>query len=623
VIADFRYLLSTFTRRYRVLLLVNVVAQFLVSVMDLVGLAMVLPLMDVLLGADVTSGYLGVLNRILGEPERSRFVLIMAALMVVAFAAKGVMGLALQWWSSGLVIGLQVRTASKILNSFMSEDYLTHRQQNTAELIRTVDAAVTDAHSKVLGGVLSLITSGLSILMILSFLIAVMPGPALATIAFFGVAVFGLQRFLAVKNREAGHDAVMSAWAKSLALIDAMQGFREVRMHSAEGYFLERYDRANKVNAMAGRRANFLGAVPKYVLELMGITGIALLLAVVALFYHAAAIVPVMSLFVAATVKLLPALSGTTATLGSIRNGEVGLRLATEALRRTSEVLAGHAHLQQLDTGVDLDGPPLPIEIDGVDFRYPDGPANVLTGVTISVPPGTSLAICGASGSGKTTLVDIVLGLIRADRGVVTYGGHTTANLGRAWFDIVAYVPQDVFLLDDTLAANVAFGEDPERRDPLRIQEALHRAQLTDVLAQLPAGLDSMLGERGARLSGGQRQRVGIARALYRKPKVIVLDEATSALDNETEDRIAKTIKGLSGEITVLIVAHRLSTVRDVHQLGFLENGRLVATGSFQEVRAAAPAFAHMVELGRLDGNEHSDQADHPSNEWTMNTVQP
>lgn len=601
MIADFRYLLSTFTRRDRALLVVNVIAQFLVSLMDLVGLAVVLPLMDVLLGADVTRGYLGVINRILDEPDRSSFVVIMAALMVGAFTVKGVIGLVLQWWSSGLVIGLQVRTASKILNSFMSEDYLTHRRQNTAELIRTVDAAVSDAHSKVLGGVLSLITSGLSILMILTFLIVVMPGPALATIAFFGIAVFGLQRFLAVKNRAAGHDAVMSAWAKSLALIDAMQGFREVRMHAAEHYFLERYDRANKVNSMAGRNANFLGAVPKYVLELMGIIGIALLLAVVALFYNAAAIVPVMSLFVAATVKLLPALSGTTATLGAIRNGEVGLHLAAEALRRTSAAKAHRGQPHALGTRLGLDELPLPIEIDGVDFRYPDGSENVLTGVTLSVPPGTSLALCGASGSGKTTLVDIVLGLIRPDRGAVTYGGHPTADLGRAWFDIVAYVPQDVFLLDDTLGANITFGEAAEERNVQRIHEALDRAQLADVVAQLPEGIDSMLGERGARLSGGQRQRVGIARAMYRRPKVVVLDEATSALDNETESRVAETIRSLNGSVTTIIVAHRLSTVRNVDQLAFLENGRVTATGTFVEVRDAAPAFAQMVELGRLE----------------------
>src|SRR5664280_827231 len=350
-----------------------------------------------------------------------------------------------------------------------------------------------------------------------------MPGPGMATIAFFGAAVFGLQRFLAVKNRAAGQDAVMSAWAKSLAIFDAMQGFREVRMHAAEGYFLERYDRANAVNSMAGRRASFLGAAPKYVLELMGITGIALLLAVVALFYDAATIVPTMSLFVAATVKLLPALSGTTATLGTIRNGEVGLRITTDALRHSDEVANARAQTQRPGTSLPPEGILLPIEIVGVDFRYPDGSENVLTDVTISVPPGTSLALCGASGSGKTTLVDIVLGLIRTDRGAVTYGLHPTADLGRAWFDLVAYVPQDVFLLDDTLAANIAFGEAPEQRDVQRILEALNRAQLSDVVAQLPSGIDSMLGERGARISGGQRQRVGIARALYRQPKIIIL----------------------------------------------------------------------------------------------------
>lgn len=599
MINDFRYLLSTFNGRDRALLVVYVTAQFFVSLMDLIGLAAVLPLMDVLLGADMTTGYLGFLNTALGEPGRQNFVIIMAVLMVLAFTAKAILGMALQWWSTGVVLRLQVRTASRLLAAYLAEDYLIHRQRDTAEIIRTVDSAVTDAHMKVLGGVLSLLTSGLYIATVFAFLLVVMPGPTMAAVAYFGVIVLALQRFLAVKNRSAGQEAVMSAWAKSLALIDAMQGFREVRMHDSMQYFVSRYDEANRANALASRKANFYGVIPKYVLELMGITGVAVLLGTVALSQQSTAVIPAMGLFVAATVKLLPTMSGITATLGFVRNGAAGLRIAVSSMR--SEPPHPSARTSVASLKFSGTGSPRPLEVDRVSFGYPDGLDDVISNISLTVPPGTSLALCGASGSGKTTLVDIILGLIRTERGTVTYDGHPTADLGQAWHEMVAYVPQDVYLLNDTLAANVAFGVAPHERDEARIRTALERAQLRDVVDAMPGGLDSMLGERGSRLSGGQRQRIGIARALYRQPQVIVLDEATSALDNETEDRITQTIRSLHGQITTIIVAHRLSTVRHVDQLAFLEDGYVVASGPFEDVRAAAPGFARMVQLGRLD----------------------
>ena len=592
---DLQYLLSTFPRRDRVRVGVYVVLQFLVSLMDLVGLAAVLPIVNVLLGADMSSGYLGVLSNLFGHPDRTGFVVIMSVLMVIAFALKTVLSLWIQWWSMGLVVRLQVRTSSRILGAFLREDYLTHRHRDIGELLRTVEVATADAHIKVLGGVLNLVASAVSILMAMLLIVVVMPLPALAAIVYFGAAVFLMQRLLAHPNRRAGQDAISASRLKSIALIDAMYGFREVRSHGAESHFIAAYDRANEVQGLASRRANFYSQLPKYLLETVGMGGIALLLALVALSSGAGSAIPTLSLFIAATLKVLPTMSALTATLGMVRNGTTGLGITVETLRRLPE-LAEHGRS-------DAPLPPHPEEIviSDLAFRYPDGTSDVLTGIDLTIPPGTSLALCGHSGSGKTTLVDIILGLIDVERGRVDYGGTPVSEMGDAWTDIVAYVPQDVFLLHDTLAANIAFGESPEEWDVQRILDALDRAELSDLVASLPHGIDSELGERGARISGGQRQRVGIARALYRRPRVIVFDEATSALDNETEDRIASTIRGLTGQITTILVAHRLSTVRDVDQLVYLEDGRVAGRGTFTEVRDSAPGFARLAALGHLD----------------------
>jgi ABC-type multidrug transport system fused ATPase/permease subunit len=211
------------------------------------------------------------------------------------------------------------------------------------------------------------------------------------------------------------------------------------------------------------------------------------------------------------------------------------------------------------------------------------------------------MAFVGSSGAGKSTLLDLVLGLLEPTEGSIECGDRSISDDLAAWYAELGVVPQDVFLLNDTLSANIAFGVSAERVDRARIDEVMAMSQLDGLLAELPEGLETVVGERGVRLSGGQRQRIGLARALYRRPSVLVLDEATSALDNLTEHEIAATLGRLQGSMTILIVAHRLSTVRHADTLVFLKDGRIEAEGGFEQVRAQSADFARLVELGALD----------------------
>lgn len=598
MLSDLRFLISTFDVRDRARLVIFVVAQVFASLIDLVGLAVVLPLMDVLLGADMTQGYLGTISMVLGDPDRQTFVITLAGIMVVAFAAKAAVSLGLLWWSSGLVIRLQIMTSGRLLAAFVHQDYLDYRRSNLANMVRVIDAGAGDAHNKVLGGMLQLIASSLSMAAVFALLLVVSPLATLVAVIYFGGVVLVIQRVLAVRNRRAGQAAVEAAGRRTFALYNAILGFREIRMHDAEGLFLADFDRANDDAGTQARKANLYSVVPRYLLEVAAITGIAVLLTVVAGSAGPGGAMPVVSLFVAASIKLLPPLSSLTSTLGAIQNGRAGLALVVEAIRAaTTRREAGGPSAAPSDEPVSLES----MTVDGVTFRYPDGSEPVLRDVSMVIPAGSSVALCGASGSGKTTLVDILLGLIRPDEGHVSFGGVGIDDLGRRWHQIAAYVPQDVYLVDSSLASNVAFGIPEDQWDTDRIREALVKAELGDLIEQLPDGLGSKLGDRGSRLSGGQRQRIGIARALYRRPRVVVLDEATSALDNDTEDRISRTIRGLSGEVTTVVVAHRLSTVRHVDQLVFIKNGAIETIGSFETVRATSPDFARLVKLGNLD----------------------
>ena len=239
------------------------------------------------------------------------------------------------------------------------------------------------------------------------------------------------------------------------------------------------------------------------------------------------------------------------------------------------------------------------LELRGVRFSYDPG-VEVLRGINLVIPKGTSLALVGGSGAGKTTLVDVMAGFHQPFAGQVLRDGVDIQEDLGAWQAGVAIVPQNVYLSTGTMRENIAFGVEPDLVDEERLLRVVAQAQLDEVLEHLGQGIDEKIGEAGDRLSGGQRQRIGVARALYADPTFLILDEATSALDNETERRVTDTVRALSGVVTTVIVAHRLSTVKHCDQIAFMRHGEVVVAGTFEEVRAASAEFEHLVQLGNL-----------------------
>ena len=374
----------------------------------------------------------------------------------------------------------------------------------------------------------------------LALLLAVLPIPTLVAIGLFGLALFLIDRVLAPTNQRASRDFLSANFDSSKTLLESFQGFREIRMLNKEFTFVDRFVEAARRGSHAIRRMGFLQAIPRYILEILAIVGIAVLLGALAATQNSQGLAAV-ALFVAAAIRMLPSVSRLAATLGMMRSGAAGAHLTVDTIRdleREQEAQsAAPAPLAAPAAG--------DIEISDITFQFHDGAEPVLRGVSASIPHGTSLAFCGSSGSGKTTLVDIILGLQIPQEGTVAYGGTDIRALGPNWRARVGYIPQDVYLLDDSLAENVAYGDRGPDRDDERIMECLKMARLDAFVAGLPDGIHTQFGERGTRLSGGQRQRLGIARALYHRPSVIVMDEATSALDNETEDQIIQTIQSL------------------------------------------------------------------------------
>ncbi|MFW0119784.1 ABC transporter ATP-binding protein [Rothia sp. P5764] len=574
---------------------------FLVSLFDLVGVAAILPVIDLVTGADPNRGYLSIIYNFLGKPSKNNFIIIACIFLVSAFIFKGIFSLIVKWKSSGFIAYQQTATSATLLKNFVYGDYVENRKKTSGEVMRDTSDSVGATYSYLVTGTLTIIGEVFSIILIMMLLVVVMPLPALFAFVYFALTGFILQKYLAKKNLTVGKNAIEAALKAISSTIELTNGYREARIFGVADRFVYRVQQNTLRSVDATRARNFLTEIPRYILEIIFIIGIALVLSIIML-QGGTGSAPYLLVFAGACIRILPSYTRIVASLGSVKSGQAAFDIVEKQLRQipsdsiellTEPDIGNYSRVNATQVSVQVD-------LEGVTYAYPDGTENVLEDINFSVPAGTSLALVGGSGSGKTTLVDIILGLIKQNQGTIKINGISTEdNLDNLLLN-VGYVPQNVFFGSSTLVESIAFGKNPDEIDIPRVYECIKLAELEDVVNNLEDGIYTDLGDQGSRLSGGQRQRVGIARALYRKPSFIILDEATSALDNETEHKITETMHRLSGEVTFIVIAHRLSTVRNVDQLVFLKDGKIAVQGTFSEVRQKNPEFARLVELGQL-----------------------
>ena len=585
------------------LLIVNIIGLFLVSLFEMLGVALVLPLVNLATGAP-REGFILKVSNFFGNPDTPTLIIIFGLTLVAAFVLKGVFSLVVRRWSLSFLATQQSAVSVALLNRYTREPYLDHRKRGAAPIYNAVNDVTSQAYSAYVGGVLGFIGELLSILMLMVMLLVVMPVPALLAMVYFGLTSFALQSVLKRKNREQGVivlNATRGAWS---AMIESVDSFREIRLYDATDRYMYRYQEKRLDSVAASMRSAFLSEFPKYTLEIIFILGIAGLLAFMSATQGADS-TGYLILFAGACIRILPNYTRMVASLGGIRAGEHASDELVKEIKQLSPearmfILASKPVVPEGYEYINKTIEPINIQVDNLSFQYPDGDKPVLKDITLDIPMGSSIAFVGGSGSGKTTLIDLILGLIDPTHGQVLKNGEPIQKDLRSWHQRIGYVPQDVFIADCTVTEAVAFGLEPHEIDLERVKYCLEVAALTEVVESLENGLDTKLGYNATRLSGGQKQRMGIARALYRNPSVLILDEATSALDNETEHKITKTIERISKDITVIIVAHRLSTVRNVDQLVYLSNGQIANQGTFAEVQRANAEFANLVKLGQL-----------------------
>jgi ABC-type multidrug transport system fused ATPase/permease subunit len=487
------------------------------------------------------------------------------------------------------------KISSNLIARLLSQPLLAVQARTTQEMLYAVTRGVELIVLQVIATVVAL-ASDLSLLLVMGIgLFLVDPTTAFGTFAVFLLIGYFLYRFMHVRAGVLGIKSSELNILSNEKIVEIFGSYRESVVRNRRDYYAREIGKLRFGLANVSAETFFMPYVSKYVIETTVILGAILIGAAQFILQDTAHAVATLSVFLAAGTRIAPAVlrlqQGSILMRGAMGQAEPTLELIDE--------LGDAPIIENVDDDLDVvhEGFESKIQIEGAFLTYPNRPTPAIFNITLSIPSGASVAFVGPSGAGKTTIIDVLLGVLKPDAGKVLISGLPPLLAVAKWPGAVSYVPQDVVIAAGTIRENVALGYPPEAATDELVMSALKVAHMDEFVADLPAGLDTPVGERGAKISGGQRQRLGIARAMFTRPHLLVLDEATSSLDVETEASIALAINALKGSTTVVMIAHRLSTVRNADMVVYLSEGKVMATGTFDEVRNQVPDFDRQAKL--------------------------
>ncbi len=569
--------------------------------LDALAILLLVPFLGFLGNSAVPTGFgVRIAEQLLPGASSERIVLVLALLATLLFILKGISSVILLWVQTGVLNSAQVALQRRLLQSFTRAPWLVQQSSGTGELLRTVSSSVSSTMT-VVAGTLSVVSEGAVFLAIVAALIIINPMLAIGALIYLVLAGLVYLRIVRRPIATRGLRLQVEGQRMNSSLIELVSGIKELTIRGSASTYLDRYTTAARSALSAYRLIVVTNQGMRYLLEILMITGAALVIGIATLSGSATTVLISIGVLLAGGLRLLPALNTLLIAVNNVRSNEPAIAIVEAELARLA-VPDEIAPLVGEEGGAEPIVPTGSFVFEQVGFRYPTREQPALSGISVDVAFGEALGIVGATGSGKSTFVDLLLGFLQPTEGALRIDGEPLLPHLASWRAQIGFVPQDIFLVDDTLAANITFGEVSDTISQEQLAEAITLAQLDDVVAELPEGVDTMLGERGVRLSGGQRQRVGLARALYRRPRVLILDEATSALDNETERRISDALRTLHGQLTMIVIAHRLSTVRSCDRILYLDDGRVAGLDTFDALDRTNTGFARLVELGSLRG---------------------
>lgn len=558
-------------RKQKINLMLLLIIIFIGAFVELLGVSAVMPLIEVATQPQQMNEkwYFVLISGYTGITDSSQMLVFLAVVLIVIYVLKNIYVTMMYSLQYRFIFNNQQRLSVRMMKSYMQQDYLFHVSKNVAELQRNITNDVNGFFTVALNVLQFLAEFSVSAVIIVFLLVqdwASTLAVASLLLLFMGFFMIFFRKVLVKKGEESRQTNVLvTKW-----LFQSFSGIKEIKVTNKENFFAANYDKNYKRYAGIQRQQSVLTFLPKPVMETVCICSLmlAMIIKILVVKSDITSFVTTLSIFAVAAFRMLPSFNKITGYISGMMFNKPAIDAVYRDLKEI-EKLREQRTAHMLDTqSVSFQQA---ITLDGLSFRYPESDKWILKDASLTIHKNTSVAFIGASGAGKTTAADLILGILEPQEGAVLIDGTDIKRCMSSWHEKLGYIPQTIYLMDDTIRANIAFGIPESEIDDAAVEKALKEAQLDEFVRSLPEGLDTMVGDRGVKLSGGQRQRIGIARALYRDPQVLVLDEATSALDNETETEVMRAIDGLHGSRTLIVIAHRLSTIKNcdfVYEVG-------------------------------------------------------
>ena len=548
---------------------------FVGSVLELMGVSLILPFVQLVMDTDGTDNALFQwFGRLVGAESQRELLIWLGLLLIAVYLIKNTYLLFTKYVQLRFVFNNRLELSGRLMRNYMKKPYPFHLEKNSSEILRSVTSDVNNLYELVMD-VIDLVSNLLIIAMLAVYLLYTDVMITLVVAALLGLCSYFYFAVMRRRTVDYGKQNQLYNGKMIQAVNQALGGIKEIKVLARENYFVRAYEENGRYYASSLKKSQFYRNAPKYLIETVCVCGVlATILIKLQMGADVQELVPQLSVFAMAAFRLLP-------SVNQVNNLLNGILFLKPSIDRIYEDLQ-EAGAKKNERPPERDYRRLPaadaVRFEHVTFRYPGTEKEILSDLSVELPLKKSIGFVGSSGAGKTTFMDLLLGLLSPDQGRICYGDSDIRDYPDAWGHKLGYIPQSIYLADDTIRRNVAFGIPDSEISEAKVRRALEEAQLLEFVDGLDDGLDTMVGESGVRLSGGQRQRIGIARALYQQPEILVLDEATSALDTETEQAVMEAVERFRGRCTLLMIAHRTSTLENCDQIYRLEDGKLYRT---------------------------------------------
>lgn len=580
-------------RRFFFILIIFLISGFI----DVFGVASIMPFVAVLSKPELveTNKMLGVAYKFsqnFGVNTNNKFLFILGLFSFLIFVFSMIFKSVALYVQLRFIVMRECTLSQRLLEGYVRQPYAWFLNRNSSELGKNILSEVSRFITFALLPMITFISNFILAIVLIILIIFIDPIIAFVSFVVLSVAYFIIYKSAGVIVKQLGKKSIQSNKLRFGTLQELFGAIKELKVRGLEQPYIDRYSLSAETYAKSLASSQIISLLPKYFVEAVAFGGIIILVLVLLKINNEISIVlPIISLYVFAGYKLMPALQAIYQSYTNLRFAGPGLKALHNDIMSLELEKSVNNKLESLSFNQN-------IELKNIYYTYPNTIRPTLNNITMTISSKSIVGIVGSTGSGKTTLVDIILGLLESQQGTLMIDGiHIVSDNRRSWQKSIGYVPQNIYLSDDTVSANIAIGVEPAHIDYAEVCRSAKIANIHDfIINELAEGYNTIVGERGVRLSGGQRQRIGIARAMYHKPQLFIFDEATSALDSITENTVMEAVKKLGKKITIIIIAHRLSTVRDCEKIFLLEKGKLIDEGTFETLVKTNKNFSSLVK---------------------------